>query len=159
MERFWSKVNNIEGGCWEWTAAFREPGYGAFKFKGKTVDAHRVSYELSFGSIPVGLLVCHECDNRKCVNPDHLFLGTHQDNYDDAISKGRVVKMEKIPWAKRNHGATLYRDGCRCDVCKEGQLKRVMKWRLTKSIMRGSSVVEYRPHKPAVRSANLLPAS
>lgn len=90
MKRFNVKFIKSENGCWNWIAATRgKTGYGAFKYKGKTVDSHRVSFLFYNGEIPDGLLVSHTCDNRLCVNPNHLFLGTHKDNYDDMVNKGR----------------------------------------------------------------------
>lgn len=88
-ERFWEKVDR-SGDCWIWKAFIRPNGYGDFGFeKNKTTRAHRVSWILTFGEIPDGLLVCHFCDVRACVRPDHLFLGNHFDNMMDAIKKGR----------------------------------------------------------------------
>lgn len=89
MEILYSKINKTESGCWEFTGALRS-GYGAIKFKGKTCGAHRVSYEISFGEIPEGMLVCHKCDNPKCINPDHLFLGTYSENMQDCKVKNRI---------------------------------------------------------------------
>lgn len=87
-DRFWSKVDKT-GDCWEWNAAKLPFGYGLFGSNGKTFRAHRVAWELTFGKIEGRLLVCHKCDNPPCVNPDHLFLGTHKDNFDDMVSKNR----------------------------------------------------------------------
>lgn len=91
MERFWNKVFKTSG-CWYWKASKRS-GYGAFRFKGKIVSAHRFSYILTYGSIPFGKLVCHSCDNKICVNPSHLFLGSYRDNLIDSIQKGRIIKI------------------------------------------------------------------
>ena len=94
MQRFFDKINKSEDGCWLWTAGGRGTGYGAIKYNGKIVDAHRVSWILHFGEIPEGMFICHKCDVRKCVNPDHLFIGTHKDNMQDCIKKGRFVRSE-----------------------------------------------------------------
>ena len=88
-ERFWNKVNKKgPDDCWEWTASIRN-GYGAFKLNGKVVDAHRIVWTFTKGSIPKEICVCHHCDNKLCVNPKHLFLGTKGDNNRDMFFKGR----------------------------------------------------------------------
>ena len=102
-ERFWEKVDKKSFGCWEWTAHLDKRGYGRFGVSdGKGIGAHRYSYALHNGAFKKALYVCHKCDNPKCVNPEHLFLGTHQDNMDDMVRKGRQrsLKGEESPSCK-----------------------------------------------------------
>ena len=95
IERFSKKTKiNTENGCVEWTDALTRGGYGRFKYQNKSLRSHRVSYEIHYGLIPEGLHILHRCDNRKCVNPDHLFLGTHQDNMSDKADKNRQSKSK-----------------------------------------------------------------
>jgi hypothetical protein len=101
--RFWSKVLTGEDDvCWEWQACYTGIGYGQFGYKGKNILSHRFSYLLNKGPIENGLHVLHKCDNPKCVNPSHLFLGTAQDNMIDMNNKGRgnQPKGEKQHFAK-----------------------------------------------------------
>jgi len=91
-ERFWSKVDK-SGGCWLWRASrFLSTGYGRIHVNGRSCGAHRIAWELTFGTIPEGLFVCHRCDNKTCCNPAHLFLGTADDNMQDKTNKGRATR-------------------------------------------------------------------
>ena len=86
--------------CWEWISGTDKKGYGEIRLKngksgGKRAHAHRMAYEVFVGKIPQGMLVCHICDNPKCINPEHLFLGAYKDNYRDSKEKGRNAKGEK----------------------------------------------------------------
>jgi HNH endonuclease len=95
IKRFWSKVNRQgDDDCWEWKASLTGGGYGRFRFPGCHKLSHRLSWEFTNGAIPDCLDVLHECDNRKCVNPKHLFLGTHQDNMKDRDRKGRTARQK-----------------------------------------------------------------
>jgi len=89
-KRFWDKIEKADG-CWKWKASTnKDRGYGRIGVKaGICVNAHRVSWVIHNGSIPGDLFVCHKCDNPPCCNPEHLFLGTRQDNVDDMILKKR----------------------------------------------------------------------
>jgi len=88
MERFWSKVDiKEENDCWKWIGCETERGYGAFGFNGTTKLAHRVAYEISSGPIPRKICCLHKCDNKLCVNPNHLYLGTQGDNMVDRFNR------------------------------------------------------------------------
>lgn len=94
-------------GCHYWTARCFDNGYGQFKVNYKNLKAHRASYMFYKGEIPSGMIVCHSCDNPKCVNPDHLFLGTNKDNYNDMVKKGRkwpITYGEDAHHTKLNEG-------------------------------------------------------
>ena len=84
-------------GCMEFTGCVQANGYARATVQRKTDYAHRHIYRLVNGELPAGMDVCHRCDNRKCINPEHLFLGTRKENMADAVSKGRQAKGSKLP--------------------------------------------------------------
>jgi len=95
-------IVNKENNCWEWTGSISTKGYPQSGLSRYSKVASRTSYMVFIGKIPKGILVCHKCDNPKCVNPDHLFLGTQQDNMNDMVEKGRSLRGEKHPKTKLN---------------------------------------------------------
>lgn len=116
IDSFWSKVA-VNDDCWWWMAGAGRDGYGVISIGAYPVKAHRFSWELHFGEIPDGMCVCHRCDNKLCVRPDHLFLGTTQDNIADRDSKGRQIKGERHPDAKLTEETvrlirSRYKRGC-----------------------------------------------
>jgi hypothetical protein len=100
-ERFWSKVKKSDDGCWTWTAAKDKDGYGLFWLNQAMVRAHRLSLltkidpngETDYNS----LFACHKCDNPSCVNPDHIYFGSHTDNIADMVNRGRGLSGERSP--------------------------------------------------------------
>lgn len=113
-QRFWPKVDKNGpvpahmphlGQCWLWKASKTPLGYGWIGMgghRGKIERAHRVSYMLHFGTIPKGMEICHACDNPSCVNPSHLFLGSHDDNMADMATKGRWTPRS-LPKGELHH--------------------------------------------------------
>lgn len=90
---FDANVSVAESGCWEWIGETNH-GYGILKFRGKKERAHRASFRLHKGADPGSLLVCHTCDNKRCVNPKHLYIGTVQDNCNDAVARGLTKRND-----------------------------------------------------------------
>lgn len=94
IAQFWAKVDQTGGpdACWPWLGSlFKQTGYGQCHFLGKKDNAHRVAFFLTNGSIPTGLYVLHDCDNRPCCNPNHLKAGTQRQNIHDGIGRGRPI--------------------------------------------------------------------
>ena len=126
MKRFWDKVA-IAGpdDCWDWQAFINKFGYGQFRIGKQVIGAHRVSYLLEYGEFDKTLDVCHSCDNPRCVNPKHLWLGTASDNVWDMAKKGRHGMQRKYgKQCKRGHQYTEDNTGLNlngtkyCKTCK-----------------------------------------
>lgn len=99
-EQIISKVKVDKNDCWIWLPKSRTFGYGQYGFGGKNYRAHRLSFHAFIGQIPEGLFVCHKCNVRDCVNPDHLFLGTPKENMQDSAKKGTLMKGDRHTSAK-----------------------------------------------------------
>lgn len=106
-------LSNITKGpkCWPWVGGLDKDGYGVVKFRGRRrFKAHRAALALLGGvDTPDGLMVCHKCDNPRCCNPNHLFLGTSLDNKRDCVTKGRQIKGERVHWKAKLTAAKVLR--------------------------------------------------
>ena len=121
-----------ECGCWIWMRSVNDLGYGKIQIKGKTIGAHRASWLAYRGDIPIGSLVCHQCDVPSCINPNHLFLGSHSDNAHDRERKGRGQNLK----GQNNNNAKLTDDIVR--TIRHSTLPR---WKLAKKFGIRSSTV------------------
>jgi hypothetical protein len=119
---FWKRTQvGSEADCWEWQGFVKENGYGLLSVHRSipTVRAHRFSYMLHKGEIPSGLLVCHTCDNRKCVNPAHLYAGTPKDNTRDMMERGRCRSVNPRPArGSKNGKAKLNEEDVRAIIAR-----------------------------------------
>lgn len=98
IQRFWSKVDmKSKEECWNMSGFIDKDGYGKFWINDRcrSIGAHRVAYEITHGKFDEEFVICHTCDNPRCVNPNHLFLGTQNDNIQDKLKKGRQAKGDK----------------------------------------------------------------
>lgn len=97
-----SRSVETENGCWEWSRSITKDGYGQ---AGHPTEkrAHRLSWTIYKGPIPMFEIICHKCDNQLCVNPEHLFIGSHADNLRDAVSKGRIDLKARSAHARKGH--------------------------------------------------------
>ncbi len=143
-ERFWSRVKQSYG-CWEWTGTRTRLGYGSFSMivNGRTTHlAHIASWHIAGGNAlpPIGMKICHHCDNRECVNPAHLFMGTQRDNMLDCIKKGRMTPIphpgfgedhpiSKLTWNQVREIRGLFSSG-------ERQTSLAQRFRVTRATIR-----------------------
>lgn len=110
---FWNRVDKTpglgpNGDCWEWTGTLQGNGYGCFSYYGKPIAAHRFVYLLVHKELPYKKLICHSCDNPACVNPKHLWAGTHADNNNDKARKGRNIKGSEVVKSKLTDGKVRF---------------------------------------------------
>lgn len=136
-ERILNKVTKAIRGCWLWEGC-RVGGYGTIYYNKKNRYVHRLAYEVFKGEIPEGLYVCHTCDVRHCVNPEHLFLGTPKENTKDAAKKGRM------PRGARHHNSKL--DANRVREIRKRHLAGESQRALAKEYKVASTIVHYLVH-------------
>lgn len=129
-DRFWSKATlNTENGCFEWIVGEKTYGkHGRIWLNGKSVSAHRKAYELIYGPIKEGMYICHLCDNKMCVNPEHLYEGTNSDNITDFFERNPNYKPFNPNTVKtscprgHNYDRTNGRGDRVCGICASRRL-------------------------------------
>lgn len=135
--------------CWEWTGTFANSGYGQLKVFGRMVSAHRYSYELHNGHIPDGMCVLHQCDNKTCINPDHLTLGTHAENLREAAERGLMPTGEAHPNFGKPRPFEQYRKQCKPVIVKGKKYRSIN--HAERCLGLGSGTVNYWiKHKPNI---------
>ena len=144
VQAFWLKVHKTDT-CWLWTGAKINTGYGLLTLNDHAYLAHRVAYTLSNGPIPRGLLVLHRCDNRQCIHPDHLFLGTFQDNSNDMYAKGRGLKGVKVSPEHIRRG-----EQCRQAVLTVEDVIAIRQRYATEQITQAALAAEYGVRREAI---------
>lgn len=136
------RIKISDNGCWEWQAALNKPGYAVVWHNKKLHLGHRVAYELWIGQIPDGLFVCHKCDNPRCMNPDHLFIGNDKMNQDDSVKKGRhrhcVFYAENNPTAKFTNNEVRWLRSCKMSGYKLSKILGVSRGTINKLRRRDS---------------------
>ena len=133
MYRFWNKVDKTDS-CWIWLASGRGQGYGAFKYQGKVYDAHRFSWYLFYKEFSKKWIL-HTCNNRKCVNPKHLYEGTPKQNYADMRASGNEPKRNKKYLSPKEQKRAAWKRWYQRVKNESGRL-RYKKWRKTQKKMR-----------------------
>lgn len=136
-----TKIPASKTGCWLWIARKDKDGYGLLRIDRRPIGAHRISFRIFNGEIPFGVSVLHSCDNPGCVNPEHLFLGTHTDNVRDTCNKKRH-RNQKVTHCPSGHpyntANTRYTQGRRqCWVCYRAYRARLWKKKKARRNLRG----------------------
>lgn len=140
-EWFWQRVDKTSGHgpggeCWVWMGKKFKQGYGYLRYGGRSCKAHRLAWELTNGPIPAGMSILHACDNRPCVNPSHMSIGTQTENNADCFAKGRFARGERASKAKLAEAqvlevlAALQRGESQNSVAKRYEVSSTSIWKI-----------------------------